>query len=173
MKRLFSVTLAIALAVPSGVLANDYMTGTHSTSNVVVDDAFNWVVIRSATVTILPFFDTGSHGCVVNASADVNWGGGGPAGAENRYRFVVVRNNTNPVTGTGTERILSMVDQADVNDPNYYPVSTTGVFTGLTNDNGAGGGGAHTFYLLGRKVAAADPNVNTQASLSVICSHTP
>ena len=86
---------------------------------------------------------------------------------------VVVRNNTNPVTGTGTERVLSMVDHADLNDPNYYPVSTTGVFTGLTNDNGTNGGGAHTFYLLGRKAAVADPNVSAQASLSVTCVHTP
>ena len=80
MKRLFSVTLAIALALPSGVLANDYVTGTHSTAWVEIDDAANWVVIRSATVNILPFFDTGSHGCVVNASANVYWLGGARLG---------------------------------------------------------------------------------------------
>ncbi len=125
------------LALPSGVLANDYVTGTHSTASVTIDGPDNWIVIRSVTVTILPFFDTGSHGCVVNASANVKWLGGGPVETENRYRFVLARNNPNPLTGTGTERILSMVDHADVNDPNYYPVSTTGVYTGLTNDNGA------------------------------------
>ena len=84
----------------------------------------------------------------------------------------MTRANINPLTGTGTERILSMVDHADVNDPNYYPVSTTGVYTGLTNDNGASGGGAHTFYLLGRKVGDA-PDVTAQASFTVSCVHTP
>src|SRR3989442_1759214 len=111
MKRLFSLTLALAslLAIPGAALANNYVASSQSTSNVVIDDAFNWVVIRSATVNILPFFDPGSHGCVVNASADVYWTGGGPAEAENRYRFVVIRNNSNPVTGLSTERTLSMV----------------------------------------------------------------
>ena len=170
MKRLFSVTLAIALALPSGVLANDYVTGANSGA-VEVGDPNNWTVIKSVTVTILPFFDTGSHGCAVNASANVKWLGGGET--ENRYRFVLARNNPNPLTGTGTERILSMVDHAGVNDPNYYPVSTTGVYTGLTNDNGLNGGGAHTFYLLGRKVADEDPSVTAQASISVVCVHTP
>jgi hypothetical protein len=175
MNRLFSLSIAIAslLAVPSGALANNHVASSQSTSNVVINDAFNWVVIRSATVNLLAFFDPGSHGCVASASADVYWSGGGAAETENRYRFVVIRNNTNPVTGLSTERTLSMVDHAGVNDPNYYPVSTTGASGGLTSDNGAGGTGAHTFYLLGRKVAPEDPNVTVaDASLSVICVDT-
>lgn len=125
-------------------------------------------------MNILPFFDPGSHGCVVNASADVYWTGGGPTEAENQYRFVVIRNNTNPVTGLGTERILSMVDHAGLNDPNSYPVSTTGVYGGVTSINGTGSPNAHTFYLLGRKVASEHPNVTVvDASLSVLCVDTP
>jgi hypothetical protein len=83
---------------------------------------------------------------------------------------VVIRNNTNPVTGLGTERTLAVVDHPDLNDPNYYAISTTGVSGGLTNNNGVSGTGEHTFYFLGRKVSASDPNVTvTDASLSVMC----
>jgi hypothetical protein len=54
------------------------------------------------------------------------------------------------------------------------PVSTTRAFTGLTNDNGASGTGAHTFYFLGRKVEGADANADVlDASLSVVCVDTP
>jgi hypothetical protein len=176
MNRLFSWSLAVAslFAIPSGVLANNYVANSQGTVNVVIDDAFNWVVLRSVTVNILPFFDPGSHGCTVNASADVYWTGGSLAEAENRYRFAIVRNNTNPVTGGATERTLAMVDHAGSNDPNYYPISVTAGSGGLTSDNGAGGGGAHTFYLLGRKAAPEDPNVTVgDSSLSAMCVHTP
>ena len=172
MKQLFSLPFAIAclLAVPGGALANDYVTGSHATANVTINDAFNWVLITKATVSILPVLDNGDHGCTVTASADVLWTGGSTNEVENRYRFVVIRNNTNPVTGLGTERTLAMVNHADLNDPNYHAISTTGVSGGLTNNNGVNGSGEHTFYFLGRKVSASDPNVTvTDASLAVMC----
>jgi hypothetical protein len=165
-----SLTIASLLAVPGGVLASDHATGAQSTVNVDINNAANWVVIAKATVSIIPVFDAATHGCVVNASADVYWTGGGVAGVENRYRFTVSRNNTNPLTGLATERTLSTVDQPGVDNPNYYPVSTTGAFLGLTGDNGLNGGGQHTFYLLGRKALVTDPNVIVgDSSLSVVC----
>jgi len=175
MKRIvFSLCVPIAsLLVFSGsVLANSFVVGSSSTANVELNSADNWIVIRSATVTI-PGSDAGAHGCVATASADVrNLGGGG--GIENQYRFVLTRNNTNPFTNTGSERLVDVVDNDGLNDPDYASVATTQHFTGLTNDNGANGTGAHTFYFLGRKVAAADVDTPVEdASLSVICLDTP
>jgi hypothetical protein len=175
MKSLLSLSLAIAslLAVPGGALASDHATGTRSTVNVPIDDASNWVVITKATVSFpnqWPTFDTATHGCVVNASADVSWPGGSAADVENRYRFVLSLNNYNPTIDSGTERTLATVDHAGVNDPSYYPISTTLASTGLTKDNGLNGGGQHTFYFLGRKVLASDPPVTAvDYSISLIC----
>ena len=98
----------------------------------------------------------------------------GAEGLENQYRFVLTRNNSNPVTNTGSERILELINNSGVNDPNSKPVATTQHFTGLTNTNGTNGTGSHTFYFLGRKVEAADATAPVlDASLSVICVHTP
>jgi hypothetical protein len=58
-------------------------------------------------------------------------------------------------------------------NPNYYPVSTTRAYEGLTSSDGVNGTAEHTFYLLGRKVASTDPDVTvTDASTSVVCVQT-
>jgi hypothetical protein len=174
MKRfVFSVCVPIALLLvfSASVLANNFVVGSSSNVNVVVPSSDNWTVIRSATVNI-PLADGAAHGCVATASADVY--NPGPAGVENQYRFVLTRNNTNPVTNAGSERLLELVDNEGVNDPDYAAVATTQHFTGLTNDTGPNGTGSHTFYFLGRKVAAADTDTSVvDASLSVMCLDTP
>jgi hypothetical protein len=174
MKRpILSATTAIAcLAALSAVAsANNFVTGSSSSGDVTLNDANNWEIIRSATVNI-PAGDLSSHGCVATASADMNHGG--PEGVESQYRFVLSRNNTNPTTNGGSERIVELVNNASVNDPNSKPVATTQHFTGVTNDNGLNGTGTHTFYFLGRKVEAGDSDSTVEdASLSVICVDTP
>jgi hypothetical protein len=163
---LFSLSVALAgfLFFAGSVLANDFVAWHSSNTNVTIDDDDDWVPIRSVTVNI-PGGDGAAHGCVANASADVE--NPGPAGVENQYRFVVTRNNTNPATNSSSERIVEVVDNDGVDDPDSKSVSTMMAFTGLTNDNGASGSGAHTFYFLGRKVNPAD------SDFSVICVDTP
>jgi hypothetical protein len=174
MKRIvFSVCAPIAsLLVFSGtVLANNFVVGSSSNLNVVVPSAANWTLLRSATVNI-PGGDMSSHACVATASADVH--NGGTAGVENQYRFVLARNNSNPVTNTGSERFLELVNNNGVDDQDYMHVATTQHFTGLTNDNGTNGGGSHTFYFLGRKIDNLDDDTTVvDASLSVICIDIP
>ena len=170
---LFALSLAVAglMFVPTSILANNYVVGQSSNGSVSINDANNWVVIRSATVNI-GGGDGSSHGCVATASADVD--SPGPTGQENKYRFVLSRVDTNPPTDGGSERIVELVDNEGADDPDSKSVATTRSFTGLTNDNGANGTGAHTFYLLGRKVEAADTNTSAlDASLSVMCVDTP
>ncbi len=173
-KRTVSFGTIIAAAVllsPGHVLANQFVTGSSSNVNVTLNSSANWVTIRSVTVTI-PAADALTHGCVATASADMAYGG--PSGVENQYWFVLSRNNANPLTNTGSERMLELVDNTTVNDPDSKPVSTTQHFTGLTKTNGANGGGSHTFYFLGRKVTAGTATADVlDASLSVSCIHTP
>ena len=98
----------------------------------------------------------------------------GDVGVENQYRFVLTRNNTNPATDTGSERMVELVNNRGINDPNSKPVSTTLHFTGLRNNNGVDGTGKHTFYFLGRKVEPLDRTSDVlDASLSVICVDIP
>jgi hypothetical protein len=172
-RRVFAVTATFAglLAFSGSLSASNYVVGQSSNANVTLDDANNWVVIRSATVTIAGG-DNSAHGCIAVASADMDHAGA--QGLVSQYRFVLSRNNTNPVTNGGSERILELVNNDSVNDPDSEPVSTTLRFTSLTNDNGLNGSGAHTFYLLGRKVEAEDANADVlDASLSVMCVDTP
>ncbi|TPW16957.1 MAG: hypothetical protein FD130_843 [Halothiobacillaceae bacterium] len=152
-KRTVSFGTIIAAAVllsPGHVLANQFVTGSSSNVNVTLNSSANWVTIRSVTVTI-PAADALTHGCVATASADMAYGG--PSGVENQYWFVLSRNNANPLTNTGSERMLELVDN---------------------KTNGANGGGSHTFYFLGRKVTAGTATADVlDASLSVSCIHTP
>ena len=166
-----SVIVVCLLVLPGAVLANNFVVGSSSNGNVTLDSANNWIVVRSATVNI-PGGDGAVHGCVATASADME--SGGAVGVENQYRFVLSRNNTNPTTNGGSERLLELVDNDGADHPDFKPVSTTVTSTGLTNDNGANGTGAHTFYFLGRKVEAGDANADVlDASLSVMCVDTP
>jgi hypothetical protein len=174
MKRtLFSMSVTVVglLVFSNSSLANSFVVGHSSNGDVILNSADNWIVLRSATVNI-PGADVAVHGCVATASADMQNVGGGEA--ENQYRFVLSRNNTNPTTNGGSERLLELVDNSGNDDPDSKPVSTTLHFTGLTNDNGASGAGAHTFYFLGRKVQAGDADAAVlDASLSVMCIDTP
>lgn len=165
-----SVTIAWLLVFSGPVLANNFVVGQSNNANVALDSADNWTVIRSVSV-IIPALDTKSHGCVATASADMDQTG--DVGVENQYRFVLTRNNTNPATDSGSERMLELVNNSGVNDPNSKPVSTTQHFTGLRNNNGVDGIGRHTFYFLGRKVEPLDRTSDVlDASLSVICVDT-
>jgi hypothetical protein len=171
--RAFYMPVAIAslLIFSDQVLANNFIVGHSSNGNVTLNSAANWTIIRTATV-IIPAADAATHGCVATASADMDHNGA--AGVENQYLFVLARNDSNPLTNTGSERLLELVDNNDVNDPDSKPVSTTQHFTGLTRTNGVNGTGTHNFYFLGRKVEAGDSNADVlDASLSVICVNTP
>lgn len=170
LKTMASVTLsALALVAPIHALANNYVAGSSSNGNVSLTDDVLWTTIRSVNVTIT---DAGSHGCVATASADVDTPG--PADVENQYRFVLTRNTTAPAMNTGSERLLELVDNSGIQDPDSKPVRTTLHFIGLTSTNGTAGTGLHTFFFLGQKVQAADTNATVQdASLSVICVPTP
>ncbi|GLI35657.1 hypothetical protein [Desulforhabdus amnigena] len=163
-----SVVIIAGLLIFAGqALASNYVRGSNSNANVVLDSANNWTIIRSATVTIAAD-DNENHACVVTASADMDFAG--PSDTENQYLFVLTRNKINPATDTGSERRVSLIDNPEVNDPDSKPVSTTRHFTNLRNTNGTGGTGLHTFYLLGRKVSESDSNAAVlDASLSVIC----
>ena len=174
-KRVFSLSVAIAslMTAPGAVLANDFVVGQSSNLNVTLNTNVQWIVVRQATV-VIPGGDAAAHGCVATASADMGIGAAA-LGAENQYLFVLARNNPNPLLNTGSERLLELVNNGGgVNDPDSKPVATTQHFTNLTNWNGAGGGGSHTFYLLGRKVLAAHVDADVlDASLSVMCVDTP
>lgn len=166
-----AATTGSLLLASTQVLGNQFVTGQTGNGNVTLNSAVNWITLRSATVTI-PAGDTKVHGCTVVASADMDFNG--PAGVENQYLFVLSRNNSNPVTNTGSERMLELVDNSTVNDPDVKPVSTTDFYTNVRNNNGVNGTGSHTFYFLGRKVEAGDTNADVlDASLSVSCIHTP
>jgi hypothetical protein len=163
------------LLLPAFALANNFVVGSSHNGNVTLNSADNWRVIRSVTVNI-PAGDAEAHGCVATASADMDFAGA--ANEEYQYRFVLTRNNTNPTTNGGSERLLELVDNDlpgdGPNDPDSKPVSTTLTFPGLRNNNGANGTGSHTFYFLGRKVQAGDANADVlDASLSVMCIDTP
>ena len=160
------------LAFFSGAaLAGNFVAGDVSNGNVTISSSANWTTIRTASIAI-GATDAASHGCVVNASADVEHSGS--QGVENQYIFTVTRNDSNPVTNGGAERLLELVDNNGVNDPDSKPVATTSRFTGLTRTNGLSGGGTHTFRLLGRKVTAGTATTTVaDASLTVLCVHTP
>lgn len=163
----------MCLAVFSGTaLAGNFVTGDVSNANATISSSANWTTLRTASISI-GAADTASHGCVVNASADVELSGS--SGVENKYIFTITRNDSNPVTNGGAERVLELVDNAgSVNDPDSKPVATTSRFTGLTRTNGLSGGGTHTFRLLGRKLTAGTATTTVaDASLTVLCVHTP
>ena len=176
MKTMLTSILSLALGVatlsaPVDVLANNFVKGHISNGNVTLNSHNNWTTIRHVTVDI-PASDTAVHGCVATASADMDRSG--DVGQKTEYRFALSRNDANIQTNTGSERILQLVKNDSIKDPDSKPVSTTRHFTGLTRNNGLNGDGTHTFYFLGRKVGAGDPNSDVlDASLSVICVHTP
>lgn len=168
---LFSISTGSLLLCSGLAMGNQFVTGQSSNANVSLTSAANWRIIRSATISI-PAGDTQTHGCVASASADMDHNGA--SGIENQYLFVLARNNSNPVTNTGSERMLEVVDNSGVDDPDSKPVSTTDYYTNIRHNNGTNGSGSHTFYFLGRKVDAADANADVlDASLSVSCIHTP
>jgi len=168
MKLHFLCASAASVLFSTSVFANEVVIGNSSNGDFAVTSSVNWQTIRSATVIIN---HNAPHGCVATASADVS--NPGPAGTENQYRFTITRNDTNPVTNGSAERILEMVDNSGVDDPDSKPVSTVQHFTGLTNTNGLNGTGSHTFRFLGRKVEAGDTNTTVlDASFSIICIHT-
>ena len=169
MKRLvFSALVPIVcLLAPSGaVLADNFVAGISSNGNVPLNTAAQWTIVRQVTVTI-PLADAGAHSCVANASADVE----NPAGAVSQYLFVVSHNDFNPLLNGGSERLVELVDNPGVNDPNSKPVSTTRHWGGLTNNNGDGASNnVHNFYFLGRKVDPTFLDTDVlDASFNVIC----
>jgi len=113
-----SLTMVSLFAFSGPSLANSWVSGHSSKSNVTLNSADNWTVIRSAAV-LIPFLDGAPHGCVKTASADVAT----PVGAGGHYLFVLSRNNANPFTDGASERFMELVDHTDVNDPNAMPVS--------------------------------------------------
>jgi hypothetical protein len=168
--KLNFLCVSVASVLFSGpVLAHEVVTGQCSNVDAAITSADNWTTIRFATVVIN---HVGVHGCVATASADVF--NPPPPGVENQYRFVLTRNDATPATNTGSERVLELIDNPTINDPNSDAVSTNLHFTGLTSTNGLNGTGSHTFRFLGRKVQAGDTNTTVlDACLSVICIHTP
>jgi hypothetical protein len=96
MKRNLLWLSAATLFASAPVAANELVTGSSSNLDVSLSSSANWTTIRSATVVIN---HSAVHGCVVTASADKAHAGA--EGLENQYRFVLTRNNSNPVTNTG------------------------------------------------------------------------
>ncbi|MEE9346533.1 MAG: hypothetical protein V3U88_13080 [Methylococcales bacterium] len=170
-KSLFAsvgISLVVALSAPTLVLAHTTAAGSATTANILLNSAANWTTIRSASVTISPL-DLATHTCVVTASADMDHDGA--QGVNNRYRFVVTSNNSNPFTNSASERILELVDNPNVDDSNALPVSTNRTFFSIRANNGINGTGTHRFRFLGRKVQANDTSANVlDSSLSVICA---
>jgi hypothetical protein len=103
---------------------------------------------------------------VANASADIDHNG--TVGSEQQYLVTLERNNTNPATNGGAERLVESVDNTGVDDPDQKPVATTRHFTGLTNSNGTNGTGVHNFYFLGRIQQGSATDV-LDRSVNVIC----
>jgi hypothetical protein len=173
MKRnVFSLSVATALVLfGTGVaLADNIVVGELSNIDLDILSADNWETVRSVDV-VIPAGD-GAHACVATASADI--AATSPVvNVENKYRFVLTRNDNNPFTNNGSERTAELVDNDGVNDPDTVLVATTRHFLGVRDDNGVNGTGTHTFRLLGRKVdqSMADGRVE-DASVSVICVDT-
>jgi hypothetical protein len=165
-----SVTAAVLLFGTGVALANNIVVGDFSNADVTIASANNWVTLRTVDV-VIPAGD-GAHACVATASADVA-ANSPDLDVENKYRFVLSRNDNNPFTNTGSERTVELVDNNGVNDPDTKPVATTRHFAGIRDDNGVAGTATHTFYFLGRMFdsSMADGRVE-DASLSVICVDT-
>ena len=158
------VAIAAAAGACGSAFANNFVTGSSTNVDITLNSATNWTLIRSATITI-PTSDGAVHGCVATASADVE--NPGPASRENQYRFALSLDDGSPPAGTGSERMLELVDNPGAfDDPDSKPVGTTQVFR-------INAQGTHTFYFVGRKIQEGDSNAKVlDASFSVICIHT-
>jgi hypothetical protein len=159
MKRVVSsmfATTAWVLVFSGAALAHDFVLGATSAANVTIGSDQNWQVIRSV---VLPLGDP-FHTCAATASADMERAATGA----NSYRFVLSA-DANPITNTGSERTLSLINNAaPVNDPDSKPVSTTQwwVFSNVAS---------RTIYFLGRKFDASDADADIlDASLTVVCT---
>jgi hypothetical protein len=149
----------------SGPASADFVAGLSSNGNVTIGSSANWTTVRSVLVTI-PSTNLSTYSCVANASADVDHNG--TVGVEQKYRFTIERNNSNPTTDGGSERTVETIDNTGVDDPDTHVVATTRHFTGLTRTNGTNGTGQHTFYFLGRIQQGTSTEV-LDASFNVIC----
>ena len=156
------LTLAAVCLLHTLALAHDTANGSTSNANVLIDSigngAVNWDTISRTRITI----PTGepTHTCVATASADMD--NPGDTGDENQYLFVLTLNDTSPSRDNGAERMLELVDNTGVDDPDSLPVSTTRTFRV--------GPGSHWFYFLGTKVNNGDDDARVlDATLSVVC----
>lgn len=157
---LSSALLIWSAMLPHSVLAHNPILGQSTSNNTVLDSFLFWTVIRQVNVNVPVGGPT--HNCAAIASADVINPGGD--GTNQRYRFGIALDIASP--SLQTVRIIEMRNQAGVNDPDRWPVSTNRTFPV--------GPGNHTFYFLGGPEVddGTNPDVTLDNSaLTVICSH--
>jgi hypothetical protein len=146
--------------LPYPVLAHNPVLGQSTSSNIVLDNFILWTVIRQVNINVPGGGPT--HNCAAIASANVRNPNGD--GANQRYRFGIALDVASP--SPQTVRTIEMRDQAGVNDPDRWPVSTNRTFPV--------GPGNHTFYFLGGPAVddGSNPDIIVDSSaLTVICSH--
>jgi hypothetical protein len=157
---LSSVLLIWPAMLPHPVLAHNPVLGQSTATNIVLDHFLLWTTIRQVHINVPDGGPT--HNCAAIASADVKNPGGD--GANQHYRFGIGLDSASP--SSQTIRTIEMRDQAGVNDPDRWPVSTNRTF--------AVGPGDHTFYFLGGPAVddGSNPDITVASSaLTVICSH--
>lgn len=114
------------------------------------------------TILSVPVDFTGqnhNHQCFVSGSANVeNPATGGKTGF--RYDFTT---KMDTAVSSFAVMTLEMSDNPSHDDANFFPVTTTRIYTGVS-------AAAHTFSLVAREQSAANPDMTvTNATITVLC----
>ena len=154
---LFGV-LAVGIAcLSNGAKAHDVTLENEGTGGFTCTQSANWDTVRTLSLGSFPH----AHGCVITGAADLDNPGGNTA--NQLYHITVTMDDANPVLDSTGARTVELRDQPSVNDPDFFPVSTTSRGFAAANVG-------HDFILLCRKDSAGNPNIFIRdSSLIVEC----
>ena len=136
---------------PAGIAGN--ATGTNKVIN-------STTFLDVLTVSVNFTGQTHNHYCTAIASANVINPGNGTG---HLYEFGVGVDDAGAGSYSNSNMILDLSDNAGVNDPSWWPVTTNRTLSALTP-------AVHTVRFQARKQAAGDPNFEIDnASMTVLC----
>lgn len=140
------VSLVTGMGVSDAALADARGGGEGTTTNVTLDiivdeDTDVWDILESESLTL-----SSTSQCIVTACSDV--ANSSATTLDNDYNFVISVDDTSPGLNTVSERSIELSDNANVDDPNVWPVCSTRHVTLAAGD--------HTIYWLGARANAAD-----------------
>ncbi len=167
---LLGCTLPLSLVLlPHSALGHNPVRGSQTQNSIVLDPFSLYTTLAQVTINVPNGIDP-THNCAVIASANVFNNTGIDNGSltedssVHRYHFGIGLDFI--AIDPSSLRVVERRNQADVNDPDRWPVSTNRTFS-LSPGN-------HTFYFLGGPETDLGESpaitVNRRA-LSVICSH--